>query len=158
MAQPSSKWAVWWVHFNIVMFSAYALFGALSLFWPSVLERLWLYPLHLGGLAFNCAIIYGLARRKLWTSPLIVVYGAGMIAHLLVFIFVPISMAIAYIGPSRSFYSLAITVLSLAGGEEYATAGITVFNAVMVLVHLINIFFFLNSWSTLPKSHSSLRQ
>lgn len=158
MAQPPSRWAVRWFRFNIVMFSAYALFGTLSLFWPSALERLWLYPLHLGGLAFNLAILYGLARRRLWTTILIVLYGAGMVAHLLIFIFVPISMAIAYVGPSRSFYTLVIDALSHAGAGQYAMDTVRAFNALMALVHTINIFFFLKSGATVLKPRVAARQ
>lgn len=145
MAPSQSRWAISWVYFNIVLFSAYALFGTVSLFWPGLLERLWLYPFHLGGLIFNLATVYGLIRRRFWATILIVLYAAGMIAHLLVFIFVPISMVAAYVGPSISFYSLVIMVLSLAGAGEYAALVISVFNAVMVLVHAVNIWFFLRS-------------
>lgn len=142
-----SGWAVTWVHFNIAMFSAYAFFGAVSLFWPSAIEWPWLYPFHLAGLAFNILVIYGLIRKMPWTRVLIVVYAAGMIAHLVVFILVPISMAIAYVGPSRSFYSMVIRGMSLVGAEEYSMLAISAFNAAMVLVHSLNIWVCLRSKS-----------
>ncbi len=145
MAPLPSRWARGWVRFNVVLFCAYALFGVLSLFWPSMLEKLWLYPLHLAGLAFNLAVVYGLARRRRWAPFLIVLFAVGMIAHLLIFMFVPISMAIAYVGPSRSFYTLAIRAISGAGAEGCSMRAVWVFNAAMALVHAINIWFFLRS-------------
>ncbi len=146
MAQAPSRVAVSWVYFNVAMFSAYALFGSISLFWPSALNRPWLYPLHLGGLAFNFAVIYGLLRKRPWTSLLIVLYAVGMIAHLVVFILVPLSMVIAYVGPSRSFYTLMIMALPLLDAKEHSVLVASAFNAVMVLVHAINIWFFLGPY------------
>jgi hypothetical protein len=129
----------------VALFCAYALFGALSLFWPGPLEKPWLYPLHLAGLAFNLAVVYGLAGRRRWAPPLVVLFALGMIAHLLVFMLVPISMAIAYVGPSRSFYTLAIRLISGAGAEGYAMRALWLFNATMTLVHGANVWFFLRS-------------
>jgi hypothetical protein len=137
------RWALGWVRFNVALFCAYALFGVLSLFWPAPLEGLWLYPLHLAGLALNAAIVYGLARRRRWAPPLVVLFALGMLAHLLVFMLVPISMAIAYVGPSRSFYTLAIRLISGAGAEGHAMRAVWLFNGVMALVHGANVWFFL---------------
>jgi hypothetical protein len=67
-----------------------------------------------------------------------------MILHLLIFIFVPISMALAYIGPSRSFYTLLILLITSPGTEEQAMNAITIFNVFMILVHTFNIWFFIS--------------
>jgi hypothetical protein len=139
------RWALGWVRFNVVLFSAYALFGVLSLFWPAPLERLWLYPLHLAGLALTLAVIYGLARRRRWAPPLVVLFALGMMAHLIIFMLVPISMAIAYVGPSRSFYTLAIRSLSWAGAEAHSMRAVWLFNFAMALVHGANVWFFLRT-------------
>jgi ABC-type sulfate transport system permease component len=65
-----------------------------------------------------------------------------LLLHLLVFIFIPLSMSITYIGPSRSFYSLLAVIVSKALSEEYVNVSITAFNVLMALVHGINLCYF----------------
>ena len=132
-----------WIWFNIALFSAYTFFGVLSLFWPVPLIRLWLYPLHMGGLAFNLAILYGLARKKSWVVYLVLFMSFAMVLHLLVFILAPLSMALAYIGPSRSFYSVFIHAIAYFGLEHSFTLINSIFNSTMVMLHVANFLFFL---------------
>jgi hypothetical protein len=124
------------------MFSAYALFGVLSLFWPEAVPKAWLLP-HLAGLVFTLSILYGLIRRKYWTVFLIVFFSTGMVLNLVLFIFSPLSMAIAYIGPSRSFLAFIGFVLSKTGALGFFSSFFTVFNGAMIVVHLVNLNFFL---------------
>ncbi len=134
-----------WIQFNIALFSAYSFFGVLSLFWPTPLARLWLYPLHMGGLALNLAILYGLARKTSWAVYLVLFMSLSMVLHLLVFIFAPLSMMLAYIGPSRSFYSMFISSIAYFGmGDSFVLLN-NIFNSAMVLAHLANFLFFLRS-------------
>jgi len=141
-AAPSRRTIVW-ICFNIILFSAYAFFGVFSLFLPERLEKIWLYPLHLVGLFFTLAILYGLVKRKYWTIFLVLPFSVGMILHLGTFIIFPLSMAISYIGPSRSFIALISFALSRIGAIELFSTFFVVFNSVMIIVHLVNIIFFL---------------
>lgn len=127
------------------MFSAYALFGILSFVWPTILGKIWLNLSHLAGLALDFLLLYCLMKRKFWALLLVPAFSFAMILHLLVFIFSPLSVAIAYIGPSRSFYTLFITVLAKAGAEEYSAVSMTGFNAAMVLFHTVNLMVFIFS-------------
>jgi len=143
LGKAPSRGAVLWISFNIILFSTYALFGVFSLFWPQALEKVWLYPLHLAGLLFTLAILYGLVKRKYWTVFLILPFSFGMILHLITFILFPLSMAIAYIGPSRSFIALMSVVLSRIGALDLFSSFFIAFNCAMIFVHLINMIFFL---------------
>jgi len=139
---PSRK-AIAWISFNVVLFSAYAFFGVLSVFLPEAFQARWLYPLHIAGLLFTLAILYGLLERKYWTAFLIVPFSVGMMLHLSIFIIYPLSMAIAYIGPSRSFMAFISFVLSRTNALNFFTPFFMVFNSAMIVVHLVNIVFFL---------------
>ncbi len=141
-AAPSRK-TILWIRFNVTLFSAYAIFGILSLFLPEAINKIWLYPLHLVGLLFTLAILYGLVRRKYWTAFLVLPFSVGMILHLGTFIIFPLSMVIAYIGPSRSFMALVGFTLSRIGAISFFTPFFIVFNSGMIIVHLVNIVFFL---------------
>ena len=141
-AAPSQK-AVLWISFNIVLFSAYALFGVFSVFLPTPLENIWLYSLHLAGLLFTLAVLYGLVKRRYWIIFLILPFSVGMILHLATFIVFPLSMAIAYIGPSRSFIALISLTLSRIGAIHLFSSFFLAFNCAMIMVHLVNIIFFL---------------
>lgn len=143
MDTAPSRGAVLWISFNSILFSAYALFGVISLFWPEVIEKAWLYALHLAGMLFTLAILYGLVKRKYWTVFLILPFSLGMILHLITFIFFPLSIAIAYIGPSRSFIALVSLVLSRIGALDLFSSFFVAFNCAMIIVHLINLVFFL---------------
>lgn len=142
MNEAPPRWAVLWIKINIVMFFSYFLFGLISFFWPSPLAELWLYPLHLAGLALDLLILYGLYRKRPWIILLVPVFSFAMILHLVAFIFVPLSLSIAYIGPSRSFYTLMIHILSAAGAEGYSAISMAMFNAVVLVLHAANIAFF----------------
>lgn len=132
-----------WIQFNIAMFSAYSFFGVLSLFWPTPLARIWLYPLHMAGLGFNLAILYGLVRKTSWAVYLVLFMSFSMVLHLLVFIFAPLSMSLAYIGPSRSFYSMFISSIAYFGmGDSFVLLN-NIFNSAMVVAHVANLLFFL---------------
>ena len=94
-------------------------------------------------LLFTLAILYGLVKRKYWTVFLILPFSFGMILHLIIFILFPLSMAIVYIGPSRSFFALVSVVLSRMGALDLFSSFFTAFNCAMIIVHLINMIFFL---------------
>lgn len=133
---------VFWLHFNIILFSLYALFGAISFIWPSVIENMWLTLMHIATLLVDLLIVYGLIMRVPRTNYLVTVISLLMFVHLLVFIVAPLSMAVAYIGPSRSFYSLIAVAVSSTMGERYVNVSITVFNAAILFVHGANVCFF----------------
>ena len=141
---PPSKGAIRWIFFNIILFSGYVLFGVFSLVWPEPIQNAWLCLLHLAGLLFTLAILYGLVKRKYWTVFLILPFSFTMILHLIIFTFYPLSMAIAYIGPSRSFIALISFVLSKIGVLGLFSSFFIAFNCAMIIVHLINLKFFLN--------------
>lgn len=131
-----------WIKFNTVLFSAYASFGVISFFWPSVLDSLWLVLLHLATLAVNVLIVYGLARRTLRINYLVAVVSPLMIANLLIFTLNPLNVQLAYLGPSRSFYSAFLSLVSLLGGGRLILAAFVGFNAAMAAVHIANLFYF----------------
>ena len=62
-----------------------------------------------------------------------------------VFSVAPLSMALAYIGPSRSFYSVFIHAIAYFGLEHSFTLINNIFNSAMVIVHVANFLFFLRS-------------
>ncbi|MEK6700289.1 MAG: hypothetical protein AABZ10_14755 [Nitrospirota bacterium] len=134
-----------WILFNIVLFSGYLVFGVVSFFYPSTVKTLWIILLYLVTMLVNYFIIYGLIKRISGIPCFIVVVSSLMIAHLLIFIYLPLGMELAYIGPSRGFYSLFILFLSLIVNEHVINRGILAFNIVMVFVHAINIIYFTRS-------------
>ncbi len=131
-----------WINFNIILFSGYVLFGILSFFIPAPIQSIWLILGHLAGLIVDLFVIYGLVLKKFRINYLIIIISFFMVLHLLLFIFVPLGMVLAYIGPSRAFYTLFPMMLSMLGGERFISSALTLFNSAMVVIHLINIFYF----------------
>lgn len=131
-----------WINFNIILFSGYALFGIGSFFWPTLLNNIWFILLHLATLIINLFIIYGLLKRTFRINYLISIVSFLMIVHLFIFISEPLSMGLAYIGPGRSFYMLFSIVLSIIGGDRFLYYAVLSFNLTMVIVHLINLCYF----------------
>ncbi len=131
-----------WINFNIIIFSSYVLFGIGSFFWPTLLNNIWFILLHLSTLIINLFIVYGLLKRTFRINYLLSIVSFLMIVHLFIFIFEPLSMGLAYIGPGRSFYTLFSIVLSMIGRERFLYYALLSFNLTMVIVHLINICYF----------------
>jgi len=131
-----------WINFNIVLFLGYTLFGIPSFFWPAPLRNVGFILLHLATLAVDVFVVYGLIMGKFRINYLIVLISLLMVVHLLLFVFVPLGMVLAYIGPSRAFYTLFITITSQFGGGKFSLYALMTFNSVMVLIHLKNIFYF----------------
>jgi hypothetical protein len=73
---------------------------------------------------------------------LVVLTSLLMAVYLAIFITSPLGLGFAYLGPSRSFYSLFIIVMSLIAGEGAAGTSILVFNIAMACVHVINVVYF----------------
>jgi hypothetical protein len=139
---PRARGGDLWIKFNTVLFSAYASFGVISLFWPSVIDSIWLVFLHLATLAVNLLIVYGLSRRALRINWLVAVVSLLMIANLLIFTLNPLNVQLAYLGPSRSFYSAFLSLVSLLGGGRLILAAFVGFNVAMAAVHVANLFYF----------------
>lgn len=131
-----------WINFNIILFSGYVLFGIPSFFWPTPLTGIWFILLHFTTLLVDIFVIYGLIAGRFRVNYLIVVISILMVAHLVVFIFVPLGMVIAYMGPSRAFYSFFLIVTHTVGGSKLSSYALTSFNSLMIVIHLVNIFYF----------------
>ena len=131
-----------WINFNIVLFLGYTLFGIPSFFWPAPLRNFGFILLHLATLAVDVFVVYGLIKGKFRINYLIVLISLLMVVHLLLFIFLPLGMVLAYIGPSRAFYTLFLTLTSQFGGGKFSSYALMAFNSVMVLIHLKNIYYF----------------
>lgn len=131
-----------WVNFNIALFSGYALFSVGSFFWPEILHFSWIFVLHLATLFVYLLVVFGLATRSLRVNYLVALISPIMIAHLFVFTTVPLGIQFAYIGPSRSFYTLFFFVVSKVGGEGSTFYAFIAFNVLMALVHGVNICYF----------------
>jgi len=131
-----------WINFNIALFSAYAVFGVISFFVPEPLERGWVILLHLGTLLAYLLVVYGLVRRVFRMNYVVAVISALMVVHLLIFTLVPLGIQLAYMGPSRSFYSLLLRATAPAVGERNTLYVLEGFNVLMMLVHGINICYF----------------
>lgn len=142
MSEIRTKAGSFWINFNIILFSGYALFGIGSFFWPTLLNNIWFILLHLATLIINLFIVYGLLKRRFQINYLISIVSFLMIIHLFIFIFRPLSMELAYIGPGRSFYTLFSLLLSLIGWERFLFYALLSFNITMVIVHLINLCYF----------------
>ncbi len=131
-----------WINFNVVLFLGYTLFGIPSFFWPTPLRNPVFIFLHLATLAVDLFVVYGLIMGKFRVNYLIVLISLLMVAHLLVFILVPLGMVVAYIGPSRAFYTLFLNVTAQFGSGKFSSHALTAFNSFMVLIHLRNISYF----------------
>lgn len=131
-----------WINFNIVLFLGYSIFAIPSFFWPTPLRNPVFILLHLATLAVDLFVLYGLIVRRFRINYLIVLISFLMVAHLLLFIFVPLGMVLAYLGPSRAFYTLFLNLASRFGGEKFSSYALLAFNSAMALIHLGNIFYF----------------
>lgn len=131
-----------WIDFNVLLFSGYALFGVCSFFKPTLLGNIWFILLHFVTLTIYLAIAYGLATKRFRINYVVVAVSSLMAVHLFIFLFAPLGMGLAYIGPSRAFYALFLAFFSFIGWEGFSSLALTLFNAVMFLVHLINICYF----------------
>jgi hypothetical protein len=131
-----------WISFNIALFSAYTIFGILSFFLPAPLNNTAFISLHLGTLIVNVIVIFGLIKRMPFIHYLIAMISTFMIVHLLIFIFIPLGMSLAYIAPSRAFYALFINLTASLGGERFSSYSLVIFNCTMVLIHGINVYYF----------------
>jgi hypothetical protein len=131
-----------WINFNIALFCGYTIFAVPSFFWPVPLKNVGFIFLHLLTLLVDIFVVYGLVVRRFRINYLIVLISIVMVAHLLLFIFVPLGMVLAYIGPSRAFYTLFLTLMSQFGGGKFSSYALMAFNSVMIVIHLKNISYF----------------
>jgi len=131
-----------WIVVNIVLFSLYAVFDVASFFWPWMVHAWWVIIMYTTTVFFNCLIVCGLITRIPRINYLVVLTSFLMVVHLLIFIGYPLGLSFAYLGPSRSFYSLFIMVMSQIAGEGTVGISLLAFNIVMVCVHVINVVYF----------------
>lgn len=136
------------IQFNIVLFSGYALFGIASFFLPSPMRLSWFFPLHVATLLVNVCVACGLATMRRPVYFLVVVISLLMAAHLFLFLFAPLGMALAYIGPSRAFYAGLLALATKLAGEKSAAAVLAVFNIIMLLVQVVNADYFIRKAKT----------
>jgi len=140
-----------WINVNIVLFSGYATFGIASFFLPSPVRLSW-FPLHVATLLVNIYVVYGLATMRHSIHFLVAVISLFMAAHLFIFLFAPLGMLFAYIGPSRAFYAALLALATRAIGEKCVTAVLAVFNLAMLLIQIVNIFYFMKKAKTVAKA------
>jgi hypothetical protein len=138
-----------WINVNIVLYAGYAVFGLASFFWPTLLDSLFYIVLHLATLSVYVIIVYGLTVRRFPVNYIVAFISPFMIAHLIAFTLSPLGMELAYMGPSRSFYSFFLNVFSLAMDESSLLYSLIVFNSISVLIHVVNFFYFLRKKTAL---------
>ncbi len=131
-----------WIAVNIALFSGYAVFDAASFFWPRAVFSFWILAMYIATVSVNCLIVYGLVRRIAGIRYLVVLVSFLLVVHLLIFIFHPLGLSLAYLGPSRAFYSLFISLLSRLTDEKTVGRALAVFNISMACVHVFNILYF----------------
>jgi len=132
-----------WIAVNIVLFSLYAVFDAASFFWPRIVDVWWIIILYAATVFVNGLIVFGLITRFPRTNYLVAFVSFLMVVHLLVFIAYPLGLSLAYLGPSRAFYSLFITVMSAMAEKGMVGTVLLAFNIVMTCVHGINVIYFI---------------
>lgn len=132
-----------WINVNIALFSGYAIFGIASFFLPSPMRLSWFFPLHVATLLVNIYVVYGLATMRHSIHFLVAVISLLMATHLFIFLFAPLGMLFAYIGPSRAFYAGLLALATRSVGEKGVTAVLAVFNLAMLLVQIVNACYFL---------------
>lgn len=132
-----------WLRVNIFLYAGYAAFGLASLFWPTPLHNPVYITLHLVTLVIYVAIVYGLVMRRFPMNYLVVFVSPFMIAHLIAFTLSPLGMELAYLGPSRSFYSFYLTVFASLLNENALIYSIIVFNVISMIIHAINFCYFM---------------
>ncbi len=141
-----------WIYVNIVLFSGYIVFGIASFFLPSPMKPSWFFPLHVATLLVNIYVVYGLATMRHSIHFLVAVISFLMATHLFIFLFAPLGMLFAYIGPSRAFYAGLLAVASRFFGEKGATTVLTVFNLAMLVVQVVNTFYFMKKAEAAAKT------
>ena len=146
-----------WITVNILLFSGYAIFDVASFFWPSGESNVWILFLYFITLAVNLLIVYGLIRKTARILYLVVLVSFLMLLHLLIFILHPLGIEVAYLGPSRSFYFLFISVMAGVVAETRIGHAVLLFNLVMVCVHVINVVYFTRKKVVALFTHSLLK-
>ncbi len=141
-----------WINVNIVLFSGYAIFGIASFFLPSPMRLSWFFALHVATLLVNIYAVYGLATMRHSIHFLVAVMSLFMAAHLFIFLFTPLGMLFAYIGPSRAFYAGLLALATKTIGEKGVTAVLAVFNLAMLLIQIVNTFYFMKKAKTVAKT------
>jgi hypothetical protein len=141
-----------WINVNIALFSGYAIFGIASFFLPSPMRLSWFFALHVATLLVNIYVVYGLATMRHSIYFLVAVISLLMAAHLFIFLFVPLGMLFAYIGPSRAFYAGLLALASRSVGEKGVTAVLAVFNLAMLLIQIVNACYFKKKAETAAKA------
>lgn len=132
-----------WINLNIVLYSGYTVFGLASFFWPTPLNNILYIVLHLVTLAVYITIVYGLAARRFPFNYLVAFVSPFMVAHLIAFTLSPLGMELAYLGPSRSFYSFYLTCFSFIMNVKRLVISLMVFNIVSIIVHTVNFCYFM---------------
>ncbi len=141
-----------WINVKIVLFSGYVIFGIASFFLPSPMRISWLFGLHVATLLVNIYVVYGLATMRHSIHFLVAVISLLMAAHLFIFLFVPIGMLFAYIGPSRAFYAGLLVLATRFVGEKRSTTVLAVFNLAMLLIQIVNTYYFMKKTKTVAKA------
>ncbi len=137
-----------WINVNIALFAGYALFGIASFFLPSLMRLSWVLPLHIATLIVNICVVYGLATMRHSVFFFVAVISILMAAHLLIFLFAPLGMSLAYIGPSRAFYAGLLRLAARSVGEKGLRAVLTLFNLAMLCIQIVNAFYFMKKAET----------
>jgi len=132
-----------WIKVNIVLYSGYAAFGVVSFFWPTPLKDLIYIVPHLITLIVYGTIVFGLAARWFPANYIVAFVSPLMITHLIAFTLSPLGMELAYIGPSRSFYSFYLRVFSYLLTDKHLVYSLIVFNLLSIVVHSVNFCYFL---------------
>jgi hypothetical protein len=112
----------------------------------------WFFPLHVATLLVNIYVVYGLATMRHSIHFLVAVISLLMAAHLFIFLFAPLGMLFAYIGPSRAFYAGLLALTTRSVGEKGVTAVLAVFNLAMLLIQIVNACYFLTKAETVAKA------
>jgi len=141
-----------WINVNIVLFSGYAIFGIVSFFRPFPMRLSWFFALQVATLFVNIYVIYGLATMRHSIHFLVAVISLLMAAHLLAFLFIPLGIMFAYIGPSRAFYAGLLALATWSVGEKGATAVLSVFNLAMLIIQIVNAYYFIKKAETVAKA------
>lgn len=136
-----------WINLNIVLFSGYVVFGIASFFLPSPMQLSWFVPLNVATLVVNIYVVYGLALMRHSVFLLVAAISLLMAAHLVLFLFAPLGMLLAYIGPSRAFYAL-LALVARSAGEKGATDVLAAFNLYLLCVQIVNVYYFIKKTRT----------
>ncbi len=141
-----------WINVNIALFSGYAIFGIASFFLPAPMRLFRFFALHTATLLVNIYVIYGLATMRRSIHFFVAIISLVMAAHLFIFLFVPLGMQLAYIGPSRAFYAGLLVCATRLVGEKGVTAVLAAFNLAMLIVQIINACYFIKEAKTSAKA------